>query len=211
MTVLKAPIKAPKSLMPKRLYTILFAGMCVGLFTSCEGPLTSREYEEIVIAPDLDPHDFMGNVPNPAEQQLSLPLSWKVPQGWLEEKGSGMRLATFRDQSGTIECSIVSLGANAGGLRSNVTRWMGQININVPADDQFGEYLSRQKILKTQGSFSMTVIDLWELSREEQAPSMIAAMAELEDKTIFVKMTGNRKDVVSNRDQFISLVQSLAL
>jgi len=55
----------------------------------------------------------------------------------------------------------------------------------------------------------MTIIDLSELSDGQQNPSMIAAIAELEDKTIFVKMTGSRKDVVSNRKQFTSLCQSL--
>jgi len=211
MTVLKALIKAPKNLLYKSLYTMLFVGVCVLMFTSCERSITSREYEEIVTAPPSNPHDFMRSMPNLAEQQLSSSLSWEVPRGWSEVKGTGMRLVTFRDQNGTIECSIISLGGQAGGLRSNVTRWMGQINIDVPADDQFNEYLSRQKTLKTKGGFPMTIIDLSELSDGQRNPSMIAAIAEFEDKTIFVKMTGSRKDVVSNRKQFTSLCQSLAL
>jgi len=209
MTALKVLIKAPKDLMYKSLYTLLFVGVCVLMFTSCEQPLTSREYEEIVTAPASDPHDFMRNAPFAKEEQLSLPLSWEVPQGWSEEKGSGMRLVTFRAQNGTVECSIVSLGGQAGGLRSNVTRWMGQINIDVPADDQFGEYLSRQKILETKGGFPITIIDLSEISGRQQDPSMIAAIAELEDKTIFVKMTGSRKDVIAHRGQLTSLCLSL--
>ena len=211
MTVLKVLIKAPKNRMSKHLVTILFIGACVGMLTSCERPITSREYEEIVIAPDSDPHDLLRSAPNAAKQQLSLPLSWDVPQGWLEEKGSGMRLATFRDQNDSIECSIVSLGGQAGGLQSNVARWMDQIYVHVPAEDQFKEYLSRQKVLKTKGEFSITVIDLTEYSDDQLSLSMIGAIAELEDKTIFVKMTGNRKDVIANRNQFESLCRSLAL
>jgi len=147
MTVLKALIKAPKDLPYKNLYTILFGGLCVLMFTSCERPVISREYEEIVTAPASDPHDFMRSVPVPfiKEQPSDSSLSWEVPQGWFEEKGSGMRLVTFRAQNGTVECSIISLGGQAGGLQSNVTRWMGQINIDVPADDQFNEYLSTPK------------------------------------------------------------------
>jgi len=209
MTVLKMLIKAPKNLMCKYLYTILFVGACVGLFTSCEQPITSREYEEIVTAPASDPHDFMRNVPNAAEQQLRPPLSWEVPQGWSEEKGSGMRLATFRDQNDSVECSIVSLGGQAGGLQSNAARWMNQINVSVPAGNQLNAFLSRQQKLKTKGGFALTIIDLSELSQGEQAPSMIAAITDLEDKTIFVKMTGSRKNVIAHRGQFISLCQSL--
>jgi len=211
MTVLKALIKAPKDLPYKNLNTILFGGLCVLMFTSCEQPIASREFEEIVTASATDSHEFMRSAPNAAEQQLNFSLSWEVPRGWSEEKGSGMRLVTFRAQDGSVECSIISLGGQAGGLRSNVTRWMGQINIDIPADDQFDEYLSRQKILKTKGGFPMTIIDLSELSDGQQNPSMIAAIAEFEDKTIFVKMTGSRKDVVFNRKQFTSLCQSLAL
>lgn len=237
MIVLKMRIKVPKNLMSKHLITMFFAGVCVCMFTSCEGPITSREYEEIVIVPDSDPHDFMRSTPFAGSQQLNLSpsmqfpagadnqqmqdmldasvakssLSWETPRGWSQEKGSGMRLVTFRTQNGAVECSIVSLGGQAGGLRSNVIRWMGQMNINVPIDDQFSEYLSRQKTLKTKGGFSMTIIDLSEFSQEGNSPSMIAAIAELEDKTIFVKMTGSRNNIVSNRDRFISLIQSLTL
>lgn len=209
MTASKAPIKAPKNHMFRSFITILFAGMCVFLFSSCEQAPTSREYEEIVTAPATDPHAFMRSVPFAGEKRSNSSLSWEVPQGWSEEKGSGIRLVTFRAVNGTIECSIVSLGGQAGGLRSNVTRWMGQINGEIPADDQFDAYLSRSKILKTKGGFSMTIIDLSEFVSNDNSPSMISAIAELKELTLFVKMTGSRSNVALNHDQFISLIKSL--
>jgi len=210
MTVLKALIKAPKNPMCKYL-CIIFLGVCTLIFTSCEQQITSREYEEIVIAPVTDPHDFMRSSPFAGEQHLNSPLSWEVPQGWSEEKGSGMRLVTFRDPNSSMECSIISLGGQAGGFRSNVTRWMNQINVSIPAGDQLSAFLSRQQKLKSKGGFVVTIIDLSELSQGEHAPSMIAAITELENKTIFVKMTGSRGDVITNRVQFTSLCRSLAL
>jgi len=207
------------------------------VFTSCEQQVKSREYEEITVSPPSGPHDFMRGAPFtnahgsdlPASMQLPAgenneqmqdmldasvarpSLTWQAPRSWTEEKGSGMRLVTFYAQNKQIECSIISLGGQAGGLQSNVTRWMGQINLDIPVDDQFNAFLSRQKEVKTKSGFSMTVIDLAELSQQEQAPSMIAAIAVLKDKTIFVKMTGNRDSIVAHRNQFISLIKSLEL
>jgi len=183
-----------------------------------------------------DPHAFMKNVPEmdfqhpdvssemslPDDQNLQIalkasvakpPLSWKMPKGWTEEKGSGMRLATLRSQgdSGSIECSIVSLGGQAGGIKSNVLRWMNQMNVSISSDEKLKAFLSSQKVVETKGGFSVTVIDLTELSQESQAPSMIAAIAELSDMTIFIKMTGNKNAVTGHRDQFETFCRSLKI
>jgi len=236
MIVLKMLIKAPKILVHKYLYIILIIGLSAVTSTSCEQQITSREYEEIVTTSPSDPHDFMKSAPFAGSQQSGLPpsmqiqasknnqqmqdvldasvarpsLSWETPQGWSEEKGSGMRLVTFRDQNDSIKCTIVSLGGDAGGLTSNVVRWMKQINVQVSDNEQLSSFLSRQEDIITKGDFSINVIDLTEITKD-QAPSMIAAIAELEDMTIFVKMTGNKKDVIANRNQFESLCRSLTL
>ncbi|KKW17097.1 MAG: hypothetical protein UY58_C0011G0009 [Candidatus Magasanikbacteria bacterium GW2011_GWA2_50_22] len=62
------------------------------------------------------------------------PLSWATPEGWRELPGSGMRLATFRsaDTGDPVECALISLAGDAGGLESNAARWMQQVNIAVP-------------------------------------------------------------------------------
>ena len=66
------------------------------------------------------------------------PLAWDLPEGWTETPGNGMRLVTFHStDKDPVECTIVSLGGMAGGLESNIVRWMGQINIPMPAQDQF--------------------------------------------------------------------------
>jgi len=143
------------------------------------------------------------------------PLAWKTPEGWTEEKGSSMRLATFRSKGkgGSIECSIISLGGQAGGLQSNVIRWIRQLNISVPPPNQLNHFLSRQSVIKTDGGFSITIIDLAEFTdpNHKQTPSMMGAIAELTDQTIFVKITGSREAVVENRDQFLSLCKSLKI
>jgi len=203
--------------------------------TSCDQPLVSREYEEIVIESpqknrigmQSDPHSFMENapfagIPGAAEtndqmtqkmlnNSLARPaLTWKTPEGWREQKGSGLRLVTFQSEEGKgkTECSIISLSGSAGGLQSNVRRWMGQIGINA-SSDELDKILSDSSQFKSDGGIPMTIVDLTPLSRESQSPSMIAAVMLLDDMTIFVKMTGTREAVNHNHEQFKALCRSL--
>lgn len=159
-----------------------------------------------------------GNMDAQTKQALTasvaqVPLAWKTPEGWSEEPGGGMRVATFRaqDDAGGIECSIVSLGGQAGSFQSNVVRWMKQINIDVPPQAQLEEFLSKQELVKTEGGFDMTVIDFTDFAGEATTPSMIASIAEFPELTVFVKMTGVKQSVLANRDKFKGLCQSLKL
>jgi len=207
---------------------------------SCEPRIHSRTYTEIVLESspkDMSGHaghghNFSDKLPeghpdisssmdlpvgeDKAEVQKALnasvarlPLSWKVPEGWTEEKGSGMRVVTFRADS--VETSIVSLGGAAGGMESNVLRWIKQINLPVPPANQLNLFLSRQVVLTTQGGFKITIIDLTELANAHQtdAPGMMGAIAELPYKTIFVKMTGPHDALVRQREAFKLLCTSL--
>ena len=214
---------------------------------SCDRKLRPREYEETVIpsplemttVPHGDPHGFM-DMSSPmmalppgeegVRMQKSLEasvakssLTWETPSGWSEQTGSGMRLVSFSAQDGAIDCSIVTLSGEAGGLQANVARWMNQMNIPVPTDDQFNDFLAQQEAVITKGGFSVQVIDFTGLSTQgtesrktlnssgmQQVPMMIAAMAELPGMVIFIKMTGPKVAVVENREKFIALCRSLA-
>lgn len=145
-----------------------------------------------------------------------MPLSWKTPEGWMETPGGGgMRLVSFNsaDQDNPVECGIISLGGRAGGVQSNVARWMNQVNIAVPDKAQFEEFLASQKRINTQDGFVAMVVDLTQLQSQEDlnVPSMIAAIIDLPDTTAFVKMTGSRGILLKNKEKFESLCESLKL
>lgn len=143
------------------------------------------------------------------------PLSWTTPQGWKETPGEGMRLASFNstDPDNPVECTIISLGGQAGGVQSNVARWMKQVNVAVPAGDEFDKFLAGQKKVRTKDNFTATIIDLTQLQSQEdtQSPSMLATIIELPDTTVFVKMTGSRGGVLKNKEKFEALCESLKL
>jgi hypothetical protein len=220
--------------------SVLLAAVMV-VCSSCEEQAAVREYEEkLTVAPTPtptrtgDPHAFMKDAPFmdmsadtrlPAGQGapdmrkvldasvVRPALSWTTPEGWEEKAGSGMRLVTFKAPSagGDVECSVVSLGGNAGGLEQNVLRWIGQIGASAPAGGQLQDFLSRQETVQTAGGFSMTLVDLTELSAGDDAPSMLGAVAGLDAMTVFVKLTGVKKAVLEHKTAFKALCESLKL
>ena len=141
------------------------------------------------------------------------PLSWETPQGWQDQGAGGMRLATFRsaDTSDPVECALISLAGDAGGLESNAARWMQQVNIVVPEAPAMGKFLAAQEKIKTQDGFDATILDLTPLQPTDdlESPSMAAAIIVLPDMTVFVKMTGSRGAVLKNKDKFESLCRSI--
>jgi hypothetical protein len=140
-------------------------------------------------------------------------LSWSVPEGWQEEKGSGMRIATFKAGVGdlAVETSVISLAGGAGGMAANVSRWMGQLNLDVPSAVELDKFIERQENIKTSSGLAVKLIDFTQMQNDDQpeVPSMIAAVVEGTDNQVFIKMTGSRKAILKNFDAFKALVGSL--
>ncbi len=176
-----------------------------------------------------DPHAFMRDMPgagaggmgamsnmapNDAIMASVAPaaLSWATPDGWQEKAGGGMRVATFvvGDASDKAECSIISLGAQAGTLKANAARWAAQIQVSVD-DSALDKFLAAQTLLKTQDGASVQLVDLASLQDKEngEAPSMIASVISYPDKTIFIKLTGPKRIVLQNSEKFKSFCQTL--
>ena len=142
--------------------------------------------------------NMSGGMQDPALQQQinasadQTPLSWETPAGWVEKKGGGLRLATFSgtDPKAMVEATIISLGGSAGGMMANVTRWMQQIQIDIPAKPDLESFINRQEKFSTSSNLPGQLIDLTQLqgNASPDAPSMIAAIVEPGDTPISVKM-----------------------
>ncbi len=188
--------------------------------TSCERRSGLRNYDEVTIKRDegematgsVD-QEVLENTPKSSENQSD--LSWKTPPEWSEHPASGMRMASFTsaDQS-PIECSIVGLaGALAGGLKANTARWMEQIHLPQLSDEELQKFLQSQEQWTSEGGFSIQVINFTQLQNNDSddQPSMIAAIIEVPEKTIFVKMTGLKKAVLKHQKNFKQLCHSLKM
>ncbi len=202
------------------------------LLASCNQTIQQRQYTEIIIEPkpenvnipNDDPHAFLRTHPslllaenmqqsqfqNAVENSVAqINLIWRKPNNWSEVPGTGMRLVTFYSNGPyPVECSIVSLGGMAGGVRSNITRWLGQINTNV-SENEVDQFIVQSEMIKTEGGFQARIFDMTKLQNDDAAQSMISAIVDVGDKTVFVKMTGVRASLQGNLDQFIELTRSL--
>lgn len=68
-------------------------------------------------------------------------LSWTTPEDWDEERGAGMRAATFRFTSDgeKLECSVIPLPAedpeSPEYILANINRWRGQLGLDAISTD----------------------------------------------------------------------------
>ena len=203
------------------------------VFIGCDPSPKERQYTEIVkesVQPvpgrgEQDPHAFLRNpqdmdmsqIPDDMNQILQdsvaeTNLSWTLPDGWIEQPGQGMRMATFVTQGmDPIECSIVSLGGMAGGLESNLIRWLGQLGLSNVSSEELNTFIQSSETWSSQGGFSIQVFDLrvFQNNSGDDTSSMIASIIEIPGKTIFIKMTGSKRAVTNQFPAFKQLNQSL--
>ena len=200
------------------LYSIWIIPAVMFVFTSCEKQNSTRRYTEIETvqsrsnSPEI-PQTELQSLPEHLIERSSEDLLWTTPKGWVEEKGSGMRLATLFVNTGnkTAECSIVKLAGNAGGLKSNVTRWMKQLEFIVPDDNKMNEYLAEQIKFKAGKVHDGVFIDMTELLSGNMMSdkSGLFAIIEVEGSTVFLKFTGSKALLLKNRDTFLELCKSI--
>lgn len=139
-------------------------------------------------------------------------LRWDRPDGWAEERGTGMRLASFTVSAGGRSglCTIVELGGDAGGLEANIRRWLGQLKLPVPESGAWEDFIQRQTPLSSTGGLSGMIVDLTTLGAgTEDTPSMLAAMFSEAGATVFVKITGPIALLRAEQGRFESLCRSL--
>lgn len=200
---------------------------------SCEKAPVVRQYTETTIKPftvsmeEVDPHAGLNldmkpkssmaeAMQNPKMNQMiqqsaaQTALKWKAPEGWSEQPASGLRLATFvSGGENPIECSIVALGGMAGGLESNVSRWANQVQLNI-SSKKMAEFIDGRTPIQSQSGLKGSLLDFSLIqSSDQNQSSILAVVFEIDETTVFIKMTGTQKAIDSNRQQFMELISSL--
>lgn len=179
------------------------------LLAGCGGRKAEwRSYREVTVT---QPAPAMPPMAGQAADGGAPALEWTVPEGWAETAGSGMRLATFTlgEGAATGVCTIVLLGGNAGGLEANVARWIGQTGAKPPEGEALQAFIGKQQSLKSAGGFDVFIADLTSLAANDEASSMLAAIATIGESTCFVKLTGSAATIKAQKDKFVALCGSL--
>jgi hypothetical protein len=129
--------------------------------------------------------------------------AWTLPRGWTQEVAGGMRYATLKPAvPGKIDASVVVLPGAAGGELANVNRWRGQIGLG-PLDAP-ALAAARQAVTTAIGPVSV-----YDFTGDGAKSRMVAALAEVDGSTWFLKLTGDAGPVDAAKPEFLRLVESL--
>ena len=132
---------------------------------------------------------------------------WIKPQDWIVSNGSNMRIASFDvpfENGDKGDLSVIELAGTGGGLESNVNRWRRQLNLQpLPLSkiqDDLIDYNGKM------GSYSII-----EITNKENDASFLSAIIPMNDKTIFVKLSGTPTGIKFSFNNFISFCSSINL
>lgn len=206
-------------------YALLGAAVMDGLnavFVKMTGPAALVEAEKdrfIQFCASLDKQATAPSTPPPAmaaagapqSEGRALELAWDVPPGWEPTAERPMRLVTFSVSGAPeVECYVSVFGHMAGGLEANLNRWRAQMGVVEPisavemAEMPTIEILGRPAVLlAVTGPYTGMAGETRENYR------MLAAACELDDASVFVKMTGPADAVEEQRDAFMAFCSSL--
>jgi hypothetical protein len=199
----------------RKSLTLCFSLLAVLLlFVSCDKGGTVRKYKERVPGEKT-------TATTPAKQDVpaepgekTRPYHWDTPEGWSEvPKTSSMRLATFaiKSQGKEAICTIIPLRGEAGGLKANVTRWLGQVtgSTEPPGNtDKVSQLLDKQERFLTKGQFPAVLIDYTTVTSNPSDPSIMAAVITVHGNSVFIKMMGEKLLLQENKAKFKALCQS---
>ncbi len=203
---------------------------------ACGGNGEVRKYKEKTPPPPAkaktkDPHAGMnmpapgGNTGTTAGQPAGKAhFHWDTPEGWAEvKKTSGIRLATFTVQAGEQngECTIIPLSGDAGGLKANVSRWLGQMTTgassSAPMMSSQGDpavvdsLIKEQERFLTKGELPAVLIDYTAVTKSDADRSILAGVITLDTSTVFIKLNGPKALLTANKVKFKALCQSFIL
>ncbi len=164
-----------------------------------------RTYEETVVAYKTGAKSNAAKVP----AKRSSAASWVTPKGWFEEPGSALRLVSFYTtrNGDPMECTIVRLSGEAGGLDGNLRRWLGQCKVT-PSFQELENYLKVVKPESLDGSTSLYFFDLTHFTKDPGRLSILAAAVRQGDDSYFFKLTGKGSSLALEKAAFLGLCRS---
>ena len=139
-------------------------------------------------------------------RNISTKLIWEKPNSWISSEGSSMRLASFAIpySSGTGDLSVIQLGGDGGGLKSNVNRWRGQLDLTSQSWIEIEKnIISREGLL---GMFSVL-----QIINQKIDSAFLCAIISTGNHTIFVKLSLRPIGITEMEDDFLSFCSSLNL
>jgi hypothetical protein len=155
------------------------------------------------------------NAPTPPliEASEGAAVQYTLPQSWKEKPLSPMRLASFNATAPNgkeADVSVVSLPGIAGGDLANVNRWRGQVNLG-PIDENT---LAKTAEHVQANGHDYLVVDLVSpapMAEKQEKQRILAAILDENDRSWFIKMSGEDAAVESQKNAFADFLRSLKI
>lgn len=151
--------------------------------------------------------------PPPIEPAQGAPLQFTAPAGWQEKPLTTMRLASFTapgPDGKSADVSVVALPGMAGGDLANVNRWRDQMKL-APIDEK----TLRERIEHVSANgHDYLLVDIPSESPIGNPPAkqrIIAAILDENDRSWFIKMTGDDAAVATNKEALTNFLRSLKI
>jgi hypothetical protein len=106
------------------------------------------------------------------------------------------------------EGSVITLPGDAGGMRSNVERWIGQLGLQLDAG-QVDAFMNRAEKLRAKGGFDVVLFDMNSLVTDAHASSMLVAVAKPGESSYFVKLMAPKASLADHQKNFKRFCESL--
>lgn len=150
-------------------------------------------------APDKG-KEMAGNIPTASADDLI----WEMPAGWREGPKKPMRAANYLvGPDPASECYVTILPGESGGLRANINRWRDQLGASDLTQEQV-DALTRIPMLG--GTGRLLEIDG---TGDMAGRKMIAALSISAGRSVFVRLTGPKEQLESERENFRAFAASI--
>lgn len=124
-----------------------------------------------------------------------------------------MRLATFKINSNgkEAECTMIPLQGDAGGLEANISRWMDQlrsVGTQLPVDVTEKKMVEKAEKFINKGNLPAVIVDFTSVTPSPSDKSFLVSIISVQGSSVFIKLMGEKSQLIENKDKFKFLCQS---
>ena len=192
-----------------------------------------RTYSEVVFKPLAPPMAMGGGMAGPMmgggmgampPGMMNIKVTWVLPESWLvKDSANAMRIGSFAASDPAlanmgeadpkaVDISVVQLGGDAGGLKANIARWMGQVGLKA-TPEEMDAFIKAAAHFKTKTGQDGMYVDLTDkLSGDmTQSKTIFGAVVQTSEYTVFVKGMGEISKVAAQKPLIIAFCKSLKI
>ncbi|MEO5754731.1 MAG: hypothetical protein ABIR38_08490 [Chthoniobacterales bacterium] len=169
--------------------------------------------ESAPMSANVGGNDTDAPTPPPIETAQGGPLQYTLPSGWQEKPLTPMRLASFKATAPNgkeTDVSVVALPGVAGGDLENVNRWRGQVRLG-PIDEKTLAQSAEHVQANGHDFLLVDLVSNQPIGAEGEMQRILAAILDENDRSWFIKMTGEDAAVAAQKSAFTDFLRGLKI